>query len=378
MSIIYLLFIFLVFYLLQSSLCKNFWNKNLEVEVKFKHGEIFEGENTGIIEVIKNSKWIPVWWLNVQIPMSRYVIFTEEEELKPRQKETIRIDFYTLFSNEKLTSNLNVTVFKRGYYRIEEFSISSGDLFSRYKFLENRRCRTSLCVYPRIINTPELNMFLNKLTGEIITKRHVIEDNFIFRGIRDYTIYDSQKLINWKASARSENMKVNQYDYTASEEILILLNTERFNEWDKEVLIEESIRLAATAAAHYIEKGIQVAVIANSRDVVTGQELYIKKSSGRAQLSSILEALAKLNEKSCTRDIKEIIDEEKEKISRLHTIILISYYYDKELINKFNEASEGGTQIEWILPKVKDEQLKIEPDYNLHIWEVSEDERRIY
>jgi uncharacterized protein (DUF58 family) len=344
----------------------------------FKDSEIFEGESTEITEVVKNNKIIPMRWFSIEMPISRFMIFTEEEKLKARTKETIKKDYYTLLSYEKVTKKKKITILKRGIYKIDEFTVASGDLFSRYKFLENRTYEAKLSVYPRLISIPEFKLFLNKLTGEILTKRHVIEDPFILRGIRDYTFNDSPKTINWMATAKSGEMKVNQYDFTASHELLILLNTERFNSWDNNVLIEESIRLAATISCEFIEKGIQVSLISNGLNTLTKEEINIKGKGGKLQISAILETLASMDEKYALRSMSEIIEEETMKSRRDYTIILISYYHGKDLYNMVREALNMGVQIKWLIPKLVNDNLRIEPSENITFWEVSEDERTIY
>jgi uncharacterized protein (DUF58 family) len=375
MSIFFLFVVFWAFYLIQVTLINKYWNRKLKVVLKFKNNEIFEGDSTELLEEISNNKLMPVWWLGVQIVVSRFIVFEDDKVLKA--KESRRKDFFTLLSYEKYKKSINVKAYKRGYYSIEELVLSSGDLFNIYKFGESRDYKLNLTVYPRIISTPEFNMLLNKLSGEVITKQRLIEDPFTFRGIRDYTINDSLKLVNWNATARSSEMKVNQYDYTASREVLILLNTEKFNDWDSEVLLEESIRLAASLAAGYIEKGIPVGMISNCTDMLSKAEVQIKAKSGRTQTLIFLETLAKLEVRNATRTMKEIIENERGKISKSSTIILISYYYDKELLEQYKLVRNTNIDAHWVLPKLKNEEVKIACDSNLIVWDVSEDERRI-
>jgi uncharacterized protein (DUF58 family) len=367
-----------MFYLLQLSVTEKNWHKNLEVAIRFKDKEIFEGESTELLEEIRNNKLMPVWWLGLQMSIPRFIVFSKEEEPKPRAKELRRKDFFTMLSYENLRKSLKVTAFKRGYYKIEEVVVSSGDLFNIYKFMLNKSYNAWLTVYPRLIDTPEFKMFLNKLIGEVITKRHIIEDPFIFRGIRDYNINDSMKLVNWKASAKGGELKVNEYDFTASQEVLILVNTGGFNQWDSGFLIEESLRLAASMASSFIEKGIPAGIRVNSPDILSEGEVMLMPKNGEANLLAILEALARVDVSKKTTDIKEIIEQESIKRGKAFTIILISYYYNEDLMNEFRFAGGRGCNISWVLPKLRDEEIKLQYTDNLYIWEVSEDERRIY
>lgn len=90
MSILYFLLVAWVFYLLQVILYNKYWNEKLSVEVSFKDSEIFEGESTELIEDLRNNKWIPIWWLSLQVSVSRYLIFSGEVQLKPRNNEFTR------------------------------------------------------------------------------------------------------------------------------------------------------------------------------------------------------------------------------------------------------------------------------------------------
>lgn len=378
MIIIFLLFIFFVFYLLEVTLFNKYWNEKLEIELKFKNNEIFEGESTELIEEITNNKIMPIWWLGLQIYMSRFIEFENEKKSMGKAQESRRKDFFTLLSYERFKKSIKVTALKRGYYIIDEIILSSGDLFNIYKFVENRECKLSLMVYPKLIITPEFNMLLNRVSGEMLTKRHIIDDPFTFRGIRDYTMNDSLKLVNWNATARSGDMKVNQYNYTAAPELLILLNIEKFNDWDSDELIEEGIRIAAGLAASYIEKGVPVGMISNCSDIVSKDEIQIKVKAGTQQISLFLETLARLNCITKTRDMKEIVCNERNKANRAYTIVLISHYYGKDLFEEYELANDTGIDIQWILPKMKYEEINIETADNLILWEVSENERRIF
>ncbi|ERI94779.1 hypothetical protein HMPREF1982_00704 [Clostridiales bacterium oral taxon 876 str. F0540] len=375
MSIVYLLIVFLVFYFVQSRIYEKYWNNNLAADIRFSDKEIFEGEETYMITTIKNNKWIPMRWFCFQFTLSRYIVF--EKEIKARSKETMKKTFYTLLSYEKMTRREKITVLKRGIYSINEIFISSGDLFGRYKFVETRQNDACLSVYPKIINIAEFKIFLNKMTGEIITRRHVVEDPFIFRNIRDYTPFDSQKLINWKVSAKSMELKVNQFESTASSEVLILLNTDKYNSWDKESLIEESVRLAASTACDFINNGIQVRLLVNGFYRNTEEEVSIASKSGNTQTEIILESLAKLDANRTSRPMREVIEEEVNKNISDLTIVLISYYCAEELYEKVREVLGMGSHIQWILPKMRSEEVKLEPLENIYFWEVNEDEKTI-
>ena len=72
------------------------------------------------------------------------------------------------------------------------------------------------------------------------------------------------KSVNWKAFARTGELKVNLYEDTASQEVCILLNLENHGYVNHYDILEENIRLAATLSDMFIAKGIPVSLQTNA------------------------------------------------------------------------------------------------------------------
>ena len=88
--------------------------------------------------------------------------------------------------------------------------------------------------------------------------KDLLEDKFVFAGIRDYQSYDSIRDVNWNACARTGKLMVNQYNETVSRNVCILLNLESEGVLMQEDVIEQAISIAAGLAQLLIGKGINV------------------------------------------------------------------------------------------------------------------------
>jgi uncharacterized protein (DUF58 family) len=64
------------------------------------------------------------------------------------------------------------------------------------------------------------------VNGVMQTKRQFLEDPFEYRGMREYQPYDDMKSINWKATAKTGDFKVNLHDFTTVRSVRIFLNLE--------------------------------------------------------------------------------------------------------------------------------------------------------
>ena len=113
----------------------------------------------------------------------------------------------------------------------------------------------------------------------------MLEDPFVFRGIRDYTSNDSLKNVNWKASARTGNLMVNEYDESVSRNVCILLNLEESGALRYDAVDEEAISIASGIAEMLVSQGINVSIISNGCDVDTHNHVFVQGGAGTGHLN---------------------------------------------------------------------------------------------
>lgn len=128
-----------------------------------------------------------------------------------------------------------------------------------------------------------------------MAKRHMLEDPFEYRGIREYAPYDEMKTINWKATARTGDLMVNIRNYTSLRAVRIFLNLADTGILKNEQLVELCISIAARFAGELLEQGIRVAVYANGEDVLTGDPMKMQPSAGPGHMESINRAFARIS-----------------------------------------------------------------------------------
>ena len=87
--------------------------------------------------------------------------------------------------------------------------------------------------------------------------------------------------INWKASARSGSLMVNQHNSAVSGNVCILLDVEDETVWKYEEIHEEGIRLAAAVAESFLSRGIEVGLITNGRDCREKSEIDLSSRTVR-------------------------------------------------------------------------------------------------
>ncbi|WP_163191995.1 DUF58 domain-containing protein [Clostridium thermarum] len=350
MRIILIMIITMGLYLLQRHFYVRNCFKKLEAEVKFSTTSIFQGEEVILTVSVSNKKIMPIWWLGVKYNLSRNLRFQEMKDGYAGIDNYCRDTFFVM-AYERITKKYNLFAVKRGYYSIKEIEINSGDLFNDTRLIKKLANNTELYVYPELISLKEIDIVFNKIYGEIIAQRSLLEDPFQLRGIREYSSFDSMKAVNWKASARSGELKVNQFENTSSAGVTIILNVEKYNSYDNMEVLERAISITASLATRFMKNGIEVEVISNGRSDISGEAISVQGGSNIKRSIEIYEALATLNVDKLERPLANLIDEEIRYMRKNRVIILVSHYHNSKTLEVFMTKLLQGYSLQWIIPE---------------------------
>jgi uncharacterized protein (DUF58 family) len=341
------------------------WSRRLDLSIEFGKDTLFEGEKGELLQIIVNRKLLPLWWGDLQFCVPNFLKFDDDVSIN---HEYYKKDAISVFSYEMVKKALPFTAVKRGYYTIKKVELLTSDMFFQYMFIKEYSIFTELYVFPQIKSIRKFNVDFRKIVGEIIAKRHVIEDPFEFRSIRDYYPFDSLKTVNWNASAKTGDIKVNHYNYTSSKEVIILLALDGYNIYDKQEIREDLIRIAAYFTRNMIKSGIPVGLVSNGCDSITGEEIFAPCKNGSSQEIRIFRLFARIMVDSISRPFTQVIDD---KITNRHNshYILISYFAGGDLQAKVHDLVAGGNSLQWLLVKDIARNIAVKKQKNMIICE---------
>lgn len=277
-------------------LCARFyarnWVKNLDADICFSTERAVCGDTIELLEVVTNNKWLPLPFVNVKFQVDRKLRFQGEHTNSNITDKSYKNDVFSLLYFQKITRRIPLLCTKRGIFTIDAIDVVSKGIFMDDILSWKRSIYTELVVLPEPADVSRIDVLYKSLCGEIQIQHALYEDPFAFRGIRDYQPYDMLNRINWKASARSLDLKVNQFEDTSSRHVCILLNLLQDGMLVYEDLQEESISIAAGLAASLAEAGVGVRLITNGCDLRTGQAVCYGEGSGLAHSDRIQTGLA--------------------------------------------------------------------------------------
>lgn len=366
MKIIGIGLIVLVLFFIQQSIYKRLWDKNLYVSVSFAQKGIIEGEKGEVHEVVENRKHLPLNMLKVKFQTSRNLGFVDDKSSKTTD-QYYRNDIFQIGGGEKITRKLSFVGKKRGYYHINNIDLVGSDLFLSTEMYKSQGTSCYLYVYPKTFDTREFRLSLQKLNGEILVKRHLLEDPFEYRGIREYQPIDDIRSVNWKATAKTGELKVNQKNYTAMQTIRIYLNVEDKGILKKDAEVETSMQIVMGLAEFYLKQGIKVACYANGKDVITGESMSIGGGAGIGQQDVIGKALARINTEDKPWSFAELFEDNIIHDAAGTVTLFVSANGYPDYLKVLERCRQSGVEFTWFYPCYSGEEPEVPEMLKEHV-----------
>jgi uncharacterized protein (DUF58 family) len=284
-----------VVYLLLRKYYLNNWNKKLDVKVKFSVSDAVCNDTFELIEEVTNEKKIPLPFVHLKFQASTSLIFKDGNENAKISDATYRDDVFSLLMNQRITRRIPVTCEQRGVYRLGDLEMVFTGLFMNDVSVRRSKSLASVTIYPDPYFSEDVNVLYSRVLGLAERNSLINPDPFAFRQIREYDTSDPMNTINWKASARTGSLMVNQYNETTCQEVYILLNLEPEGMLVYERLSEASISIAAGIAEILLSSGVSVGLLSNGVDYETKQPVVVYPQSEPEHIKDINTALARID-----------------------------------------------------------------------------------
>ena len=244
---------------------------------------LFPGESFVIDASVENRKVLPVW-VEVRVPVA--VTGADVQAAQVLNGEG-GILWYGLSG-----FSWKVSVGKRGVYRIGPAKLTSGDLFGFFPKEKEVKEVLEVIVYPRLVPLRSLPLFRRDFFG-LAGAHGPVKDPVYILGTTDYYHGSPARFIHWKASARHHRLQEKVFEPSEQEKILIVVDVEGFESEGEAESFERTLEAAASLAAQLDRKGTAVGLLTNGV-TVGGMRSYLRVTRSGAQLSEVLELLARL------------------------------------------------------------------------------------
>ncbi|WP_127585027.1 DUF58 domain-containing protein [Paenibacillus koleovorans] len=296
-------FIFLAFLIayLQGKLFKRWGLSKIAYHRQFSVKSCYAGEELEMVERIVNRKPLPLPWLRLEALFDASLAFVSQRQLEISGSETMQNhkSLFSLLPYGQVVRRHKIVARKRGCYRMETVSMTCGDMLGLHKTATKVQMGAELIVYPKPVPFEEIPLPSHSWQGDITVRRWIMEDPFMIQGVRDYRYGDTMNMINWKATARSSRLQVQQRDFTADHRLMIYVNFDvtetMWNAITDPELVERGIAYAASIAENAVSQGIPTGFGCNGSLIdAPKQPVRVAAQSGPTHLTDLFETMAKL------------------------------------------------------------------------------------
>jgi uncharacterized protein (DUF58 family) len=247
------------------------------------------GETLPMRVELRNGGRLPIPWLRlhdrVPVELGAPAVLERAISLGPGQTASYRTDLQCR---------------QRGWYALGPFSVDTGDVLGlnllRREFATARR----LIVYPRILPLASLGLPSRTPFGDVRTQQPLYEDPARVMGVRDYQPGDSQRRIHWRTSAALGRLQVKKLEPAMTLQTVVVLDLDpgAYDRGATHYATELAITVAASLASHLVGLRQEVGLLTNGHDPGAQADaeagaLYLPARKGRAQLTRILDTLAR-------------------------------------------------------------------------------------
>ena len=232
--------------------------------------------HTVTLHISNLSQRSPTGWIRDDIP----------QEFEAQPKEFV----LKLAARSRVTVHYELKATRRGAFSLNQINLRVRSLLGLWQRLLIYPLETKLDVYPDMKQLAEYAILARtnrlSLMGVRRTRKVGLENDF--ERLRDYSLDDNYKYIDWRASARRQKLTVKDFQTSQSQRIIFLLDCGRLmtNESSGLSLLDHSLNAALLLSYVALRQGDSVGMVAFADRVLS----FVPPRGGMKQMNQLLHA----------------------------------------------------------------------------------------
>lgn len=326
----------------------------------------FKNDEIEITFTIENKKPLPVPWMEINEYVPRGLLVEGHKVSEQSYLGGAEMKASTsLGSYERVRVKRKLTALARGTYRLGKTRLRSGDLFGLYPSEASlEHTPWSIYVYPTLKAIPGFSLPARRPIGDSLSRQRLWDDPSRPAGVREYRPGDPLKSIDWKTTARRNEMYVRQFDPSVSEHAVIFaeaVTTSVAWEGYRSDVLEATMEAAASIANHALDIGYKVGLVTNGITSSTSHAV-VPPGTGTSQLTTMLEALAMVHP-IAIRTLDELARSRRGAIPSGSTLIHIGGIYHPRTMNYLSGLARTGHPV--VILHVGREEPPVYPEFEV-------------
>lgn len=275
-----------------------------------------------------------------------------EELLPPQlhkyeQAKQSKVILFPWFKRE-LTYRYELDSIPRGEHVLEGIRIKTGDLFGLVEKELVLPNRDQFLVYPQYVDMIYRQLESRFEQGMTSSNVRLQRDTAIAIGVREYAPGDRFSWIDWKASARRNDIMTKEFEQQQSHDIVLFMDR------SKSTQFEQAVTFTASLVKAVLKKGAQLSFIS----IGENQSIFPLRN-GETQQQVIYRHLAKVQDDSLI-PFSQIVESEMKKTYQPVTFMLVTNVLTRDMIHTVGRFSMRNADLQLFIVKEKGAQLSAE------------------
>lgn len=310
------------------------WNQyafsRLTVERRISRRRVELGQEVQYELDITNDKVLPLLWLRIQDRVPDHAQFVRAKVIRKVLGSSFFLfnDVFSLRWYQRATRRYAFIPTHRGYYEFGPATMYHAGAFGLFENTSQELLDSAdLIVYPKILPLRDMGLDYQQLFGRRPRDGWIHTDPLNIMGVRPYQTSDSMKAINWKASARHQQLESNVEKPSLDDEIHIFLQAVAPGAW-WELAEQNAVEISLIAAASLVDaagrQGRRVGLYSNLAQKKSGsvQGTVLRPGALKDQRTRLLTALALMQSYSIGK-LEAIMQRQKQAIPAGSRVLLI-------------------------------------------------------
>lgn len=330
--------------------------KHITASIKMDTHRVFPGEQITGELIIENRGLVPIFGLRVSFDYWEQFKL-ESDYLQIDEKGTTGVfkkyqGTFNMGGREIRRIPIRLVGEQRGTYVFKGIHLLAADPLGLDKMEKDIYFYEEILVYPQEIELQGFSKTHRMPQGESVVQRWVHDDIFFPVGARPYQATDPFHRIDFKVSAKLQQLHTKQFDFTAHGDICVvanLLTTD--NSWSNDnELFERILSIVARIARESLRKDLRLSFITNAQMGKGTRSFEIPSSSGKKHYRKILEVLARFSYFHVT-PFSIALSKVQQRYSNGAQVVIVTAFLDERTTRELNLMLKQGFDVYRINPE---------------------------
>jgi uncharacterized protein (DUF58 family) len=314
----------------------SFYSLNeLEISRRIPKDDYNAGESLKVTVNVKRNSYFPIFYLLIEDQLDE--VLRNSQQTK-KAKTLVLPGFRKEFSYEYMIDEL-----PRGEHLFHSIMVRTGDLLGLVEKEKTHHSESKIIVYPaysELIYRPFETHFDQGMTA---SRERVQRDTTLAIGVRDYQPGDRFSWINWKASAKRNEIMTKEFEQRQSHDVFVVMDCTRDNHF------EGIVSFTASLVRAVLKKGAQTGLL-----TISEERAAFPIRGGEGQLHQLFYHLARIVPNSPAL-FEKVLETEGMFVQQSVSFILVTGQLTKPLIEKAGFLGQRKGKITLFLIKGESE-----------------------